>query len=124
MKNLKVICFSLILCITTAPVFAATECFEKSANYEEGKKVGGLQDKDAMIDKGYKDTADPVMELLACNMQLAFEGPHTLFENCGCKQTIKKSCEFSWKKGVLMATGKGGATAAMCVPWIPIANLL
>lgn len=124
MKTVIINVMMIAIFAVSAPLFAGTECFEKSENYEEGKKVGGMVDKDAIVDKGYKDTEDPVMELLACNMQLAYEGPHSLFKNCGCKQAIKKSCSFSWKNGSLIASGKGGATEAMCAPWKPIAGFL
>lgn len=119
--------FSVILMLVFAmsgPAYSAAECFEKSENYEDGKKVGGLYDKEGRVEKGYKETEDNVKELLFCNLQLAYEGPHTLFKNCGCRATVKKSCSFSWKDGDLVASGKNGATEAMCVPWKPIANLL
>lgn len=122
MKKLIYAVLSIVVFVSS-PAFSDTSCFKKPSNYEQGKAVGGAKKEQSTMDQ-YKKTDGGAMEILLCNAQLAYEGPHTIFKNCGCRQAIKKACSFKWKDGILRASGKDGATTAMCTPWLPIATFL
>lgn len=117
MKKMILLIFVLISSISN-PALSDSKCFKKPSNYQDSEQ------KERMIEEQHESTGDPVKELLFCNMQLAYEGPHTLYDNCGCREVIKKSCSIKWDNGKLKLGGKNGASDAMCTPWIPIALML
>lgn len=124
MKKFIYIILSVAFFISS-PAFSEASCFKKPSNYEQGKSTApGGANKEQITNEQYEKVEAGAMGILLCNAQLAYEGPHTIFKNCGCRQAIKKSCSFNWKHGVLKASGKNGATAAMCTPWLPIATFL
>ena len=116
MNTIKIILFTIILTMA-APSFANMSCFEQAPNAEQGKDIGGF-DKDQATQQGYADVQDPVMDLVGCVAQTAFQGPKSVLNGiCGCKQAVRELCSFNTKK--LKISASGGASVGLCAVFAP-----
>jgi len=97
--------------------YADLSCVEEAPNTEQGKDIGGFEDKEGLRSSMTEAVQNPAMDLLFCSMQIDFQPAASIKKKCGCLQAIEELCSYDVKDFDISAGG--GASRAMCAPFAP-----